>query len=64
MLKRMKNEGSKQGICTSPERRDSAQEDVEDDAGAPDVHLRAVAPHEHLRRHVDPAADHLGEPVP
>lgn len=47
-----------------PKRRDAAQEDVEDDAGGPDVHLRAVVSPEHLRRHVVRAPHDLPEPLP
>uniref|UniRef100_J3MZ62 Uncharacterized protein n=1 Tax=Oryza brachyantha TaxID=4533 RepID=J3MZ62_ORYBR len=48
---------------TSPERRDSAQQDVEDDAGAPDVGFWPVASVENLWCHVVGAANHLGESI-
>ena len=47
-----------------PEGRNSAEEDVEDDADAPDVGLRAIVPLEHLRRDVVGAADDVPEHLP
>jgi hypothetical protein len=52
------------GKLAGPEGRNSAEEDVEDDADAPDVRLRAIVPLEHLRRDVVGAADDVLEHLP
>ncbi|BAS94669.1 Os05g0491800 [Oryza sativa Japonica Group] len=52
-------EDAQQLAC--PEGRNSAEKDVEHDADAPDVRLRAVAPLEHLRRDVVGAPDDVPE---
>ena len=58
------HENEKRAAFTSPERRESAEKDVQDDTSAPHVYLWPIASLENLWSHVTPAANHFGEPIP
>jgi hypothetical protein len=53
-----------EAAVTSPERRESAEKDVQDDSSAPHIYLWPIVSFENLWSHVTPAANHLGEPIP
>jgi len=58
------HENEKRAAFTSPERREPAEKDVQDDTSAPHVYLWPIASLENLRSHVTPAANYFGEPIP